>query len=51
MENKKFFERLIILIVLFLGITIATAYIIGNYVGQKKSNEKKNDYSIVLENI
>ena len=47
----KFFERLIILIVLFLGVTIGTAAIIGVYVGTVEEDEEHNKNSIILENI
>ena len=39
--DRKFLEKLIIAIVIFLGVTIATAYIIGNYVVTKKEAERK----------
>jgi len=51
MENKKFYEKLVVLIVLFVGITIATGAIIGNYVKQKKEIEDKKNNSLILETI
>ena len=47
----KFYERLIILIVLFLGVIIGTAAIIGVYVGTVEENDEHNKNSIILENI
>lgn len=44
-----YYEKLIILIVMFLGVTIGTAGIVGVYANTKSSNNKPN--SIVLENI
>ena len=46
-----FYERLIILIVLFLGVIIGTAAIIGVYVGTVEENDEHNKNSIILENI
>ena len=49
----KFYEKLIILIVLFLGVTIGTAAIIGVY-GKTVNSEEKTESqgnSIILENI
>ena len=49
----KFYEKLLILIVLFLGVTIGTAAIIGVYaktVDDKKGAETQGN-SIILENI
>ncbi len=46
----KYCEKLIILIVLFLGVTIGTAAIIGVYNGRAKNN-KPNANTIILENI
>ncbi len=49
----KFYEKLIILIVLFLGVTIGTAAIIGVYARtvSENDNQKDNNNSIILENI
>lgn len=49
----KFYEKLIILIVLFLGVTIGTAAIIGVYSKTVKNEEKSEQQgnSIILENI
>ncbi len=48
----KFYEKLIILIVLFLGVTIGTAAIIGTYVKTVSSDQKTNQQqSIIVENI
>ena len=49
--NRKFVEKLIILIVVFLIVTIATGAIIGNYVSKKKELENKKNSSLILENI
>ncbi len=50
--DLKFYEKLSILLVLFLGVTIGTASIIGNYVGmQNKNNNQQKDNVIILENI
>lgn len=45
----KFYEKLIILIVIFLGVTIATAFTIGTYVSKTKAIEDKKNNSIILE--
>lgn len=47
----KFYEKLIILIVLFLGVTIGTAAIIGVYTRTVNENDNQNNNSIILENI
>lgn len=47
----RFYEKLIILIILFLGITIGTAAIIGVYVKTSSGQENNADNSIILENI
>jgi len=48
--NLKYYEKLIIMIVIFLGVTIGTGAIIGQYV--KTVNSKKvNPNKIVLETI
>ncbi len=50
--NMKFYEKLLILIVLFLGVTVGTAGIIGVYVKTaNNSEEASNPNSILLENI
>ncbi len=51
--DMKFYEKLIILIVLFLGVTIGTAAIIGVYARtvSENDNQKDNNNSIILENI
>ena len=50
-----YYEKLIISIVLFLGVTICTAFIVGNYVKVVKGNDnpptKVEGGSIVLDNI
>ncbi len=45
-----FYEKLLILIVLFLGVTIGTASIIGMYVREQKANSTPSN-RIILENI
>ena len=49
----RFYEKLIILIILFLGVTIGTAAIIGVYAKTVNSEEKTESQgnSIILENI
>ena len=49
----KFYEKLIILIILFLGVMIGTAAIIGVYTKTVKENDKQsnNNNSLILENI
>lgn len=47
----KFLEKLIILVVLFLGVTIGTAAIIGVYTKTTREQDKKDHNSIILENI
>ena len=49
----KFQEKLLILIVLFLGVTIGTAAIIGVYAKtvDDKKEAKTQGNSIILENI
>lgn len=48
----RFYEKLIILIVLFLGVTIGTASIIGVYVRTVNENENANNgNSLILESI
>lgn len=47
----KFYEKLFILIVLFLGVTIGTAAIIGVYVGTVNDEEEQNKQTIILESI
>ena len=49
--NIKYYEKLIILMVLFIGVTICTAFIIGNYVNTKKEIENKKNNSLILETI
>lgn len=45
-----YYEKLMILVVLFLGVTIGTAGIIGIYVGSTKTTSK-GPSTIVLDNI
>lgn len=45
----KFYEKLIILIVLFLGVTIGTAAIIGVYSKTVNQNEVNKNNSLILE--
>ena len=48
----KFYEKLIILIILFLGVTIGTAAIIGVYSKTvRENNPETNENSLILENI
>ncbi len=46
-----YYEKLMILVVLFLGTTIGTAGIIGVYVGTTRANNNSKPNTIVLENI
>ncbi len=47
-ENNmlKFYEKLSITIVVFLGVVVATAFIIGNFV--KITNEKKAEENRII---
>lgn len=45
-----YYEKLMILVILFLGVTIGTAGIIGVYVGSTKP-ASKGPNTIVLDNI
>ncbi len=48
----KYYEKLMIAIIVFLGFTIATGFIIGIYANTKKANDnQKQSGSIILENI
>lgn len=49
--NIKFIEKLVISIVIFLGVVITTAFIIGHYVSIKQEAEDKKNNSIILGNI
>jgi len=53
--NLKYYEKLAISIVVFLGVVIATAYIIGIYNNRIKANKDgdntNNGGNIILENI
>lgn len=49
--NLKYYEKLTISIIVFLGVVIATAYIIGIYNKSVKNNQKQNSNNIILENI
>lgn len=49
--NLKFYEKITISIIVFLGVTIATGFIIGTYVGTKKAIEDKKNNSIILDSI
>ncbi len=43
-----FYEKLLISIVIFLGVVIGTASIIGNYVKEVERNKPVNDQHIVI---
>ncbi len=45
-----YYEKILISIIIFLGITIGTAGIIGNYVKVVRGNTP-NPNSVILENI
>ena len=48
----KFYERLIILIILFLGLTVGTAGILGVYVSTLDDEPTDNNtQNIIIENI
>jgi len=51
--NLKYYEKLTISIIVFLGVVIATAYTIGIYNSRVKKNQEKTNpsNSIILENI
>lgn len=50
--NLKYYEKVIISIIIFLGVVIATAYIIGIYNSKVKANKPSNNSgNIILENI
>ncbi len=52
--NLKYYEKVTISIIIFLGVVIATAYIIGIYNSRVKANKNSNNNNhgnIVLENI
>ena len=54
--NLKYYEKVTISIIIFLGVVIATAYIIGNYNNKINANKNSNNTnnkggSIILENI
>lgn len=52
--NLKYYEKLTISIIVFLGVVIATAYIIGIYNSRVKANQNNNSNksgNIILENI
>ncbi len=44
----RFYEKLLISIVIFFGVVIGTASIIGNYVSQVEKNKPINDDRIIL---
>ncbi len=45
-----YYEKILIAIIIFLGVTIGTAGIIGNYVKVVRDS-KPNPNAVVLENI
>ena len=47
----KFYEKLIISLVVFVTTTIGTAAIIGNYVRQKREIKEREETTITLENV
>lgn len=47
----KFYEKLLVLIVVFVIVFITTAGIVGNYVRIKKEAEDRKNNSFVLDNI
>ena len=52
--NLKYYEKVTISIIIFLGVVIATAYIIGIYNNRVKANKNSNNNNhgnIVLENV
>ena len=50
--NLKYYEKITISIIVFLGVVIATAYIIGLYNNRVKANKNQNNHgNIILENI
>lgn len=53
--NLKYYEKITISIIIFLGVVIATAYIIGLYNNRVKANKNQNSNNnhgnIILEKI
>lgn len=49
--RMKYYEKVIIAIVIFLGVSIATGYIIGCYANTKKEQSKNDPNRIIIENI
>ena len=53
--NLKYYEKITISIIIFLGVVIDTAYIIGLYNNRVKANKNQNSNNnlgnIILENI
>jgi len=47
----KYSEKVIIALVVFLIVCVATGAIVGNYVKTKKQVEEHKKNSIILENI
>jgi uncharacterized protein YneF (UPF0154 family) len=47
----KYYEKLIIAIIIFIGVCILTAFIIGTYVNRKNNREVTNDNSLILSNV
>ncbi len=47
----KYTEKLVIVLVLFLIVTISTGAIVGNYVKTKKQAEEHKKNSIILETV
>lgn len=50
-EYMHYYEKLMILVVLFLGVVIGTAGIIGVYASTVRKPANSGSNSIVLENI
>ncbi len=44
----RFYEKLLISIVIFLGVVIGTASIIGNYVNQVEKQKQEENNRIVI---
>ena len=49
--NLKFYEKLTIAIIIFIGVSIATGFIVGSYVNTKRVIDDKNKNSIILDSI
>ncbi len=49
--DLKYYEKLMIVIVLFIGVVIFTSYTIGVFASTKKGDIQKVPNQIILENV